>query len=141
METKNKKAVCAIIKNINGDIVSVSRKYNHELFGLVGGKVDAGETIYQAIVREIKEETGLIVDISDLELIDDQIYGTNRDTTYHQHCFYVHKTYRVNEIYDDETAKSKGEGLVRWVSKEFLSNGFFGDYNKKMLELSETKLV
>lgn len=134
-----RKAVCAIIKNHDDEIVSVSRKNNHTLFGFVGGKVDDGETIYEAIVREIKEETGLVVDISDLELISEKIYGMNKETTFHQHCFLVHKKFDKNDIYDDETALSLGEGLVRWVNEDFLANGFFGDYNKEMLELMELK--
>ena len=44
------------------ELLGVSRKDNHELFGLPGGKVDPGEDTYTAMKREVFEETGLIVD-------------------------------------------------------------------------------
>ena len=53
-----KYAVCALI--FRGDkILSVSRKNDHKIFGLIGGKVDYGETLIEALFRETKEETGL----------------------------------------------------------------------------------
>lgn len=139
MENVIRKAVCAIIKNHDGNIIAVSRKNNHKLFGFVGGKVDDGENIYEAIIREIFEETGLVVTNEDLELINEKVYGISNDTTFHQHCFVVHKKFDISDILDDETCLSRGEGLVRWVDQEFLENGFFGEYNKQMFELLELK--
>ncbi len=53
-------AVFALI--INGDkILSVSRKNNHADFGLPGGKLDPGEGFKEALIREVMEETGLLV--------------------------------------------------------------------------------
>lgn len=54
-----KKAVCVLIKIDDGYLV-VTRP-NSTLVGLVGGKVDEGETELEAIVREVKEEVGLVL--------------------------------------------------------------------------------
>jgi ADP-ribose pyrophosphatase YjhB (NUDIX family) len=54
------KAAVIVIQKDN-KFLAVSRKKQPELFGLVGGKVNAGETPEQAIIREVKEETGLVL--------------------------------------------------------------------------------
>jgi 8-oxo-dGTP diphosphatase len=48
-----------IIKD--GLILSICRRYNQNIFGLIGGKCDEGETPQQAAVRETLEETGITV--------------------------------------------------------------------------------
>jgi 8-oxo-dGTP pyrophosphatase MutT (NUDIX family) len=55
------RAARAII--IQGDnlLVMHRHKYGNEYFTLVGGRVSDGESIEQALVREVKEETGLDV--------------------------------------------------------------------------------
>ena len=54
-----KKAVCAIIPNDHFEFLTVTRK-DSSLYGLPGGKIDAGEEPLEALVREVREETGLI---------------------------------------------------------------------------------
>lgn len=44
-----------------GEFVAVHRKENPQLVCLPGGKLDAGEDVLQAVIREVFEETGLII--------------------------------------------------------------------------------
>lgn len=57
--------VDGIILNENGKILLIKRKNNpfKDLWALPGGFVEYGEKVEDAVLREIKEETGLDVEI------------------------------------------------------------------------------
>lgn len=61
--------VSTIIVNEDNHVLFVSRKDNG-LWGLPAGSVELKESPQTAAVREIAEETGLIVDPSDLALVN-----------------------------------------------------------------------
>ncbi|MFI5171527.1 MAG: NUDIX domain-containing protein [Chitinophagales bacterium] len=54
-----------IVEFENGDILLVKRKYEPFIgvWGLPGGKMDGDEKIEETAVREVKEETGLDVEL------------------------------------------------------------------------------
>ena len=111
-----KEAVCALIFTESGKILGVSRKDNPKDFGLIGGKVDDGETKANALRREVLEETGLNV-----------IYGklvftrTDNDET----CY----TYQC-EVEGDVSTSEKG--VVKEVTWAELFEGTFGEYNTRL---------
>ena len=57
----------------------------------IGGKVDKGESIVEAAVRELKEEVGVTADLKHLESIGDiKFYFKNKsDWDQHMHIFFV----------------------------------------------------
>jgi len=57
-------AVCVVIKHpVDRTLVlGISRKDDHNAWGVPGGKVDEGERKFDAALREIKEELGLDLD-------------------------------------------------------------------------------
>jgi ADP-ribose pyrophosphatase YjhB (NUDIX family) len=55
------KAARAIIVEGNNVLVMHRNKYGSQYYTLVGGRVNDQETVEQALVREVKEETGLDV--------------------------------------------------------------------------------
>ena len=64
----SKLAVCVLIVDQKScNFLSVSLKDDHTDFNLPGGKVELGENIIDAGVREVKEETG--IDVFNLEFL------------------------------------------------------------------------
>ncbi len=108
-------AVTALI--YRGDkILAVSRKDNPDDFGLIGGKVDPGETRASALRREIEEETGLHVIHGKLifQLVD------------HGYQCYTY----LCEVEGDVSTNEKG--VVKEVTWDVLFNGTFGEYNRQL---------
>ena len=58
-------AVTVVVRNTAGDVL-MQKRVDNDLWALPGGAVDVGETVAQAVLREVKEETGLDVDITRL---------------------------------------------------------------------------
>lgn len=111
--TQKKLAVTALLYNELGEILLVSRKDNHADFGLPGGKVDEGETLEQAIIREVQKETGL--ELSNLRPIFNR-----EDGEYHCTTFTGDHT---------GTIQTPEKGVVKWSTFEELKRGCFGEYN------------
>ncbi|MFI6364173.1 NUDIX hydrolase [Nocardia sp. NPDC050630] len=60
-----KVAVSAVIRDSQGRVLMIHRTDN-DRYSIPGGGLEAGETITQALVREVKEETGIDVRVTDL---------------------------------------------------------------------------
>ena len=58
-------SVAAIVTNADGHVL-LQRRSDNGLWGLPGGGVEIGESVSTAIVREVREETGLTVQIERL---------------------------------------------------------------------------
>ncbi len=64
-ETAIRVGVGVVVRNQTGEIL-LEKRSDCSMWGLPGGKVEAGESIEQAAKREVMEETGLHIEITRL---------------------------------------------------------------------------
>lgn len=113
-------AAVVIIQGVAGTVLGVSRPHDPQDFGLPGGSVEPGESAEAAAIREVFEETGLVV--RGLELLEQGSYHERE-----VHCF-------VAKSFTGELRRSE-EGVVAWVTWEQLGRGTYGDYNRRIQQV------
>ena len=109
-----------VLLNEDGLVLGVSRKTNHNDFGLAGGKLEDidNDNPISAAIREAKEETGL--DVYNLKLI-----------------FAIHKNGNMGYTYLANYSGNINHNephVVKWVPFSVLINGSFGKYNQLVSE-------
>ena len=112
-------AVCVLIRD-GEKILAVSRRGDPDAWGLPGGKVDPGESLTDACVREALEETGL--EIADLRPVYRGEVGDGFACT----------TFAARVVRRARHGPRPGEGAVGWRSEEDLVRGPFGAYNSAL---------
>lgn len=67
--------VGALVRNAEGELLLARRGRPPEAgcWGILGGKVEYGETLASTVLREVKEESGFDVEILDLLCVTDHI--------------------------------------------------------------------
>lgn len=98
-------------------VLGVSRKDNHNDFGLPCGKIEEDESSTQAAVRELYEETGMVVNEDDLIELFSGVDAQNNLVI----------TFLVEDPEGEPI--STEEGVTQWVTWTDLLAGTYGDYN------------
>ena len=112
----NIKKVALLYIEQDAKILAVSRKNDTTKIGLIGGKVDKGETFKTAAIRECLEETGLTAH----DLIPIYINTQNGFlcVVFKANCEGIINTYE--------------KGIVSWVNYDLLKNSIFGEFNTSL---------
>lgn len=127
-------AACVLVVNTeNNTVLAVSRKNDPTKFGIIGGKVDPGETSVEAAAREMKEETGYEVSPKDLISVFNRYKD---DDGFSTETFLL--PFKLFNPIKQDTLDSHETGVVRWVNWQTLFDGPFGAYNKQLyLEIKD----
>jgi 8-oxo-dGTP pyrophosphatase MutT (NUDIX family) len=117
-----RKAVCVLIER-DGKVLAVARRGTTDQWGLPGGKVDPGEEPREALIREMREETGISLDPDALHKVFHREDGE----------FDVDTFQYEGPIRD--LPKQGDAGPVTWVTWDELLEGPFGQYNAQLKQV------
>ena len=126
--------VRGVIKNNSGEILIVKRhpksKTDPKMWELPGGKVEKGEHFADALIREIKEETNLDVDVGDFCEAVQNDYSHKRTV---QLMMYLDDVEGNVKISDEHTE-------FMWASIEKIKELEISTSLKKLLEKKNWKI-
>ncbi len=111
---------CAII--VRNNKVLMCENERDDYYYTLGGGVKHGETVEEAVVREVFEETGQILEIDRLLFINQNFFKDNDDKNCHEVAFYfLMKDNGLDLISEGKTSKGIKEMTV-WVGKDDFTN-------------------
>lgn len=112
-------AACVLLRRRDGLILGVSRRDDSTDWGLPGGKREGAESLAETAARELREETGVVVDPAALV----HVFTADADGT-------VATTFTAGAWTGEPAAR--GEGAVTWVTWDDLIQGRFGRYHEAL---------
>jgi len=121
--------VGAVILNSEAKVlICKSNKWNHK-YVIPGGHIEAGESMEEALVREVKEETGL--DVFEIELlgINESIYSKSFQNK--KHFIFVDFICRSNS--NDVTLNEEAQSY-EWINLTEIENYNLEKFTAKLLK-------
>ena len=104
--------VGALVVRSNGDVLIVrSNKWNNK-YTVPGGHIEIGERAEDAIKREVKEETGLDVEVEKLLVVQQAIYPR----FYHKHEHFLFMDYVCRSQNSDVNLDGRELQSYTWIS-------------------------
>jgi nucleoside triphosphatase len=107
--------VGGLIRDQEGNVLLVRTRKWSGLYGIPGGKIDYGETMESAFVREAREETGL--EIGDVEFVLNQDCVEHPEFHRPRHFILVNYTARVRGVRPEVKLNHESDSYA-WVRPE-----------------------
>ena len=129
MEYKNPKPTVDVIIEIDDGVVLIQRNNEPKGWAIPGGFVDEGEPVEVAAVREMKEETDLEVELTDLLYV---YSDPRRDPRHH-----TLTTVFIGRVTDGQLAAGDDAGDARVFSEDALPEEIAFDHRDVLADYFE----
>ena len=106
----------------DGKILMIRNKSNGKLF-FPGGGVNIAEKSLDALIREVREETGIEIEIEKFLHFKEQFfYWDPGDEAYHMFNFFYICRPKTFELLDDDKVDDEEAEKPRWIDMEEIKN-------------------
>jgi len=123
----------AIIVN-NGNMLLVNTRSTGKYF-FPGGAVEIGESLEAALQREVREETGLEIEVSELfQFKENFFYNDPEDEAYHAFAFVFLGEPKTMQLIDDHLVDDGQAEKPRWVNIKSLKAENFQNFAGEIFE-------
>ena len=129
-QTYPEATVGALVVNSSGKVLIVRSSKWSDKYTVPGGHIELGERAEDAITREVKEETGLDVEVVKLLLVQQAIYPKY----YHRHEHFVFMDYVCMAKETDVKLDGRELQYSTWVRPEDALKLDMEEYTKIFLE-------
>ena len=99
----------------------------------ITGGIESGESPEEACLREIKEETGLLLACSDLTSLGDFMVKIDENLTIHKNLFLVLTEQKEIRISDEHVG-------AQWIALDIVSSQLYWPSNQATFEMISEKL-
>lgn len=99
----------------------------------ITGGIESGESLEEACLREIKEETGLLLDCSNLTGLGNFTVKIDEDLSIHKNLFLVLTEQKEIQISDEHVG-------AQWVALDKVSSQLYWPSNQATFEIISEKL-
>ncbi|NOZ27681.1 MAG: NUDIX domain-containing protein [Chloroflexi bacterium] len=118
-----------------GNVLLVNTRHTGKYY-LPGGGVDLGERIEDALKREVREETGIEVEVEEFaHFREDFFYYDPLDEAYHSLLFFYICKPKTFDLCDDDQVDDEEAEKPRWVNIQGLCDEDFQDHGEIILGL------
>ena len=126
----------ACITNEQGEILLQKRSDKEELWGFPGGALEIGESIEEAMIREVKEETGLNVNVEYLIGVYSKYFATYPNGDSAQSICYL---FKCNVASGEFVIDNKETFDLRFFDKNNIPKLFLQQHTDMLHDFLENK--
>lgn len=111
-------------------------------YSLPGGGIEIGETIEEALKREVREETSLEIEIVSFYRFEEQFfYYDPADAAFHSFLFFYICRPRTVEICQDHEINDDSVDSPQWIRIDGLEAGHFHNHGQVVMEALHFQII